>query len=316
MNQKLLVLNDWLAENATFDMSYIMNIDGSDSMQAENPQPHNNYDAVYGTVYNMYKEAILEELKNSVKEQFTYEMFIGTLGENADQMSDEEKEAAYDQAILSLLADEKMTTELGMPYEEFVEMNAKMAAEGLTPEILNYWEGSIFGTLGEGSAVCLGYSRAYAYLVQAMHPEIYLKNGTDLETADNWKSYKEDLHQLRKDIDEYFRTKLKLKIKENWQVFPTYVRGIDFVGFRSFMNYKLLRKSTCKQFKRKMTALNKKRIQGLELTYSEWCSINSYKGWLIPCNSYRLSEKYVKPIQDFADQYYLENIYMKGGILK
>ena len=65
-----------------------------------------------------------------------------------------------------------------------------------------------------------------------------------------------------------------------------------------------------------MTALNKKRIQGLELTYSEWCSINSYKGWLIPCNSYRLSEKYVKPIQDFADQYYLENIYMKGGILK
>lgn len=129
-------------------------------------------------------------------------------------------------------------------------------------------------------------------------------------------SNKEDLHQLRKDIDEYFRTKLKLKIKETWQVFPTYVRGIDFVGFRSFMNYKLLRKSTCKQFKRKMTALNKKRIQGLELTYSEWCSINSYKGWLIPCNSYRLSEKYVKPIQDFADQYYLENIYMKGGILK
>ena len=190
--QKLLVLNDWLAENATFDMSYIMNIDGSDSMQAENPEPHNKYDAVYGTVYNMYKEAILEELKNSVKEQFTYEMFIGTLGENADQMSDEEKEAAYDQAILSLLADEKMTTELGMPYEEFVEMNAKMAAEGLTPEILNYWEGSIFGTLGEGSAVCLGYSRAYAYLVQAMHPEIYLEDeNANLDEADNWKGYQD-----------------------------------------------------------------------------------------------------------------------------
>lgn len=126
---------------------------------------------------------------------------------------------------------------------------------------------------------------------------------------------KEELHQLRKDIDEYFRTKLKLKIKEDWQVFPTYVRGIDFVGYRVFMNYSLLRKSTCKQFKRKMTILNKKRIEGKQLNYSEWCSINSYKGWLIHCDSYRLSEKYIKPIQQFADDYYLQNIYKKGGIL-
>lgn len=126
---------------------------------------------------------------------------------------------------------------------------------------------------------------------------------------------KEELHQLKKEIDEYFRTKLKLKIKENWQVFPTYVRGVDFVGYRSFMNYRLLRKSTCKQFKRKMNAINKKQNEGKELTYSEWCSINSYKGWLIHCDSYRLKEKYIDPIQEFADKYYLENIYKKGGIL-
>jgi len=125
---------------------------------------------------------------------------------------------------------------------------------------------------------------------------------------------KEELHQLKREIEEYLWVKLKLKIKENWQVFPTYVRGIDFVGYRVFMNYSLLRKSTCKQFKRKMTALNKKRIEGKQLNYSEWCSINSYKGWLIHCNSYRLSEKYIKPIQQFADDYYLQNIYKKGGI--
>ncbi len=125
---------------------------------------------------------------------------------------------------------------------------------------------------------------------------------------------KEELHQLKREIEEYLWVKLKLKIKENWQVFPTYVRGIDFVGYRVFMNYSLLRKSTCKQFKRKMTALNKKRIEGKQLNYSEWCSINSYKGWLIHCNSYRLSEKYIKPIQQFAYDYYLQNIYKKGGI--
>lgn len=128
-------------------------------------------------------------------------------------------------------------------------------------------------------------------------------------------SNKEELHNLMKEIDKYFKIKLKLKVKENWQVFPTFVRGIDFVGYRTFMNYKLLRKSTCKQFKRKMIAINKKQIEGKEMNYSEWCSINSYKGWLIHCNSYRLKQKYIEPIQKFADNYYLQNIYKKGGIL-
>lgn len=88
---------------------------------------------------------------------------------------------------------------------------------------------------------------------------------------------KEKLHQLRKEIDVYFKTKLKLKIKENWQVFPTFVRGIDYVGYRTFLNYKLLRKSTCKNFKSKMNKIRNKIKSGNEINYSEWCSINSYK---------------------------------------
>lgn len=41
---------------------------------------------------------------------------------------------------------------------------------------------------------------------------------------------KEELFVLKKEIDIYFRNELKLNIKENWQVFPSYVRGIDFLG--------------------------------------------------------------------------------------
>jgi len=126
---------------------------------------------------------------------------------------------------------------------------------------------------------------------------------------------KEELHQMKRDIEEYFRTELKLTIKDNWQVFPTFIRGIDYVGYRIFLDYSLLRKSTCKNFKRKMRGINKKFLAGNEMTYSEWCSINSYKGWLIHCNSYRLSKKYVEPIQEFTDNYYLKNIYKKGGII-
>ena len=123
---------------------------------------------------------------------------------------------------------------------------------------------------------------------------------------------KEYLHRLRKEIDEYFHTKLKLTIKENWQVFPTFKRGIDYVGYRSFLEYTLLRKSTCKTFKAKMVAINKKRLNGEELSYSEWCSINSYKGWLKHCDSYRLQEKYMKPLEKYAETFYLQNIKGKG----
>lgn len=119
---------------------------------------------------------------------------------------------------------------------------------------------------------------------------------------------KEELHQLRKEIDVYFSEKLHLTIKDNWQVFPTYVRGVDFLGYRIFLNYVLLRKSSCKQMKKKMTAISQKVEQGNLMNYSEWCSVNSYKGWLIHCNSFRLQQKYIQPILPHAEIYYKINI--------
>lgn len=124
---------------------------------------------------------------------------------------------------------------------------------------------------------------------------------------------KEELHQLLAEMIEYFRVNLNLRIKGNYQIFPTFVRGVDFVGYRVFKDYTLLRKSTCIDMKKKMTAIGKKVESGKKMNYSEWCSINSYKGWLEVCDSYRLSEKYILPIQPYADRYYQENIKKKGG---
>ena len=62
-----------------------------------------------------------------------------------------------------------------------------------------------------------------------------------------------------------------------------------------------------------MTAIRKKVESGHEMNYSEWCSINSYKGWLKHCDSYRLSEQYIMPIQPYADEYYKKHIKKKGG---
>lgn len=122
---------------------------------------------------------------------------------------------------------------------------------------------------------------------------------------------KEELHQLLVEINEYFIQNLKLRIKGNYQIFPSFIRGIDFVGYRIFLNSTLLRKSTCQEMKRKMTNIRKKVENGQEMNYSEWCSINSYKGWLKHCDSSHLSDKYIVPIQQYADDYYTNYIKAK-----
>lgn len=52
--------------------------------------------------------------------------------------------------------------------------------------------------------------------------------------------------------------------------------------------------------KRKLVPLRDKEI----LTNSENSAINSYKGWLKFCNSYRLREKYLVPLKD---KYYIDD---------
>ncbi len=127
---------------------------------------------------------------------------------------------------------------------------------------------------------------------------------------------KEELHKLKREIDEFMAVNLKQVLKSNWQVFPSKVRGIDFVGYRFFGEYTLLRKSTCKTFKRKMLAISAKRENNMKPTYSEWCSFNSYKGWLKWCDSYRLYQKYVAPNEEYMKNYYETEVKGNAEICK
>ena len=121
--QKMLVINDWLAHKATFDMSYIMNM-GKETpiMVAESPQKHEKYDDVYNTMYAVYKEQITNQfhdqiyeavkadlkqqcyegaIKNIVMEgyksqirQQVYNNALTELGTDSDNATDEQKEQA------------------------------------------------------------------------------------------------------------------------------------------------------------------------------------------------------------------------------
>ena len=94
-------------------------------------------------------------------------------------------------------------------FQDAIPIYTEQAAAGMATGILGYWEGSHIGALAEGKSVCLGYSEAYAYLVQCLYPEIYLKEGaTDIDDASNWKTAK----------DLYYDENGNLDIDQNYAV--------------------------------------------------------------------------------------------------
>jgi hypothetical protein len=147
------------------------------------------------------------------------------------------------------------------------------------------------------------------WLKEEQKIKYYYRYCDDLVILHHDKSF---LHELRKEIQIYLKNNLDLELKQNWQVFPTKVRGVDFVGYRHFVDYILLRKTTAKSMKRKLNKIYKKCRQGYKISYSEWCSINSYKGWLKWCNGYNLYYKYIKPLEFYTEQYYKEVIKNEG----
>jgi retron-type reverse transcriptase len=90
---------------------------------------------------------------------------------------------------------------------------------------------------------------------------------------------KAELHQLLYSIRQYLSNNLNLEIKDNYQVFPVDARGIDFVGYKFFHKYTLLRKSIKKSFARMLFANRNS------------ASIASYYGWAKHCNSKNLLKK-------------------------
>ena len=293
--QKLLVLNDWLAHNNTFDMSYIMNSgkesDDDKPMIAKDPQKQEHEDDVYNAIYEVYEPQIKQNfhdqifagIENDLRTQF-YEKAIQqavyeqALGKAESEATDEEKAAAKEQAEgyikqnkeaidkdpdgyvrtnfgedaanqMKTKADAfikdaeengvevdpenapgyKMTVEqitqqqlesddpaLDMDgdgtketsFKQAIPIYAKQAATGMTTGVINYWEGTQFGAFGMGTSVCLGYSKAFSYLVQCLDKDIYLidpdktdaydskktvtaGDGSTSEVCDNWKTAKE-----------------------------------------------------------------------------------------------------------------------------
>ncbi len=105
------------------------------------------------------------------------------------------------------------------------------------------------------------------------------------------------LHKIRKYIDEKLNA-IDLTLKDNWQVYPIDIRGIDYLGYRTFRGYRLLRKTTKMNLKKAAKRLLKKIESGEKLDCHDLGTLASYNGVLKWCNSYRLNRATLAPINE------------------
>ena len=102
---------------------------------------------------------------------------------------------------------------------------------------------------------------------------------------------KEHLVDLRLNVSEYLEKNLKLQLKNNWQVFPVDVRGIDFLGYRFYHTHTTLRKSTAARFKQTISVIKRSK----QKTSGMVNSIMSYYGWMNYANCYNFKKGLIDP---------------------
>jgi len=133
------------------------------------------------------------------------------------------------------------------------------------------------------------YLTGYDHYMKEMHGcHYYFRYCDDVVILD---ASKNRLHKLRWQTQQYWANVLNLILKKNWQVFPVDVRGIDFLGYRFFHQYTLLRKSIGTKFKIKMDIIKNNWADMTPISVVS--SIMSYRGWMKYADCHNLQHKHI-----------------------
>ena len=255
--------------------------------------PENTKYCLKMDVRKYYPSLVHDVLKKRYRELFKDEELLWLLDEIIDSIS---TFPATDENV-------EILDRLGIPVE-VIEYNNSLYFDGIGIPIGNY----LSQYSGNFNLSCLDHwlkeEKKVKYLYRYMDDIVI------------FGSSKEELHKLKREIDVFLAENLKQVLKNNWQVFPTKVRGVDFVGYRFFGEYTLLRKSTCKRLKKKMLEIKEKCENEKPITYNDFCSFYSYKGLLENCDSYRLSMKYITPVEGYMKKFYETEVKGNAEICK
>ena len=106
---------------------------------------------------------------------------------------------------------------------------------------------------------------------------------------------KKKLHKAVKEI-ALFLGRFRLKLKNNWQVFPVEARGIDFVGYRFYHERTVLRRRNFLKLAKQSRRVFKLITAGKRIPLRTAAGLLSRSGQLKHCNGTAIRQKYIDPI--------------------
>ncbi len=103
---------------------------------------------------------------------------------------------------------------------------------------------------------------------------------------------KEQLEIWKREINNFLNEELKLELHKDKSRIISLSRGIDFVGFRNFYYFKLLRKRNIRKMLRKVNFYKEGKISKVEMLeiFQGW---NAYAKW---ANTFKLRKNVVQKI--------------------
>lgn len=130
-----------------------------------------------------------------------------------------------------------------------------------------------------------------SFITQKLKPQHYARYVDNMWL---FSTNKRKLHKMVEEISEFLGKELKLKLKENWQVFRFddghgHGRFINCLGYNICRNKVRIRKSILKRIRAKAMRMRH------HYTYHNCCSMISRMGWFTLSDSYGYYLKWIKP---------------------
>ena len=138
------------------------------------------------------------------------------------------------------------------------------------------------------------------YVKHKLKAKFYIRYVDDFMILHSSKS---QLKIWKKRINQFLNKELKLELHQEKSRIISLSKGIDFVGFRNFYYFKLLRKRNVKNMKRKIERYFNGEISRDKIleSFQGW---NAYAKW---ANSYKLRNKLFRIINLFSQTHSQNN---------
>lgn len=129
------------------------------------------------------------------------------------------------------------------------------------------------------------------YIKEQLKIKYYVRYADDMVMVDvNKKKIHKAIRALQLYLD---KNNYLVKIKDNWQVWKTFTRPLNFLGYKFYKDYTILRLPILKKLKRQIRRVKKDGT----LRIVRATKISSYIGWLKHTdNSKSFYLKYIKPV--------------------